>query len=129
MKKCILFLCLSFIFLSGKTQFSLSFCETISDDGSPQNTSVSFSRHNDSSVLKFYITADGKLETPGLDFVIYYVNNDGNEEQLIKVVQKTEPEWNYAWKEVVLFTPGTYRIKIYNANGTYLTSANVNIKQ
>lgn len=91
--------------------------------------SNSFMVDEDGGVLKFLAKADDKFNTDALDFRIYFINETGKEEEILRMPQKVENLWNFAWKEVVFFDPGNYKIKLYTGKGTYLTSANLNIKK
>jgi hypothetical protein len=113
----------------GSAQYSLTFCENVSDDGKPSKTSNSFMVAHGGSSLKFLLKADNKLNSDNMEFRIFYINDSGKEEEVSKLPQKVEPTWNYAWKEVVFFDPGIYRVKVYNSKGSYLTSANLSVKQ
>lgn len=121
---------LAFILLfgAGNAQVSLSFCEEVSDAGQPHMASNSFMVEGDGGVMKMYIKADNKLNTSEVDFKVYYLNN-AKEEEVGHFTQKTEPAWNYAWKEVAFFEPGNYRVKAYTSDGSYLTSANLVVKK
>ena len=128
MKKIILLSALSLLLNISYSQYSLSFCESVTADGKPQKLSNSFMVTGKGSALKLFVKADEGFDTEQLKFNIYFINTLGNEEEVTSLIQKTEPGWNYIWKEVVLFNPGVYRVKVYSGKGTYLTSANLNIK-
>jgi len=114
---------------AGSAQYSLTFCENVNDEGKAVHASNSFMVSPNGSALKFLVKADDGLKTENMDFKIFYINDSGKEEEISKLPQKVEPGWNFTWKEVVFFDSGNYRIKVYNSKGTYLTSANVNVKQ
>ncbi len=128
MKKIILLTTLSFLFSVGHSQYSLTFCESVTADGNPQKLSNSFMVTGKGSALTLFMKADTGFDSDQLKFNIYFINTLGNEEEVTSLTQKAEPGWNYVWKEVVLFNPGVYRVKVYSGKGTYLTSANLNIK-
>lgn len=117
------------IMATGFAQYSLTFCEDVNNEGKPQMVSNSFMVDNDGGVLKFLLKADDKINTSDIEFRIFYVNDAGKEEEITRMPQKIDASWNYAWKEVVFFDPGNYKVKVYTAKGTYLTAANLNIKQ
>ena len=110
-------------------QYSLTFCEGITTEGKPIKASNSFMIGHTGSILKLLLKADNRLNSEQMDFRIYYINDSGKEEELSKLPQNVQPNWNYAWKEVVFFDAGTYRVKVYNSKGSYLTSANLSVKQ
>lgn len=79
--------------------------------------------------MKLLLKSDEKIKTDKMDFKIFYINDNGKEEEISQLPAKISPDWNYVWKEIVFFDPGNYRVKVYNGAGTYLTSTNVNVKQ
>jgi len=114
--------------LSG-AQYSLTFCEDVTSAGKPVMVSNQFMVDAEGGVLRFLVRSDEKFNTDKLDFRIYYVGDAGSEEEILRIPQQVQTDWGYAWKEMVMFDPGMYRIKVYNGKGSYLTSANVTIKQ
>lgn len=110
-------------------QYSLTFCENVNNDGKAQHPASSFMISPKGSALKFLLKADEGFKTEKMDFKIFYINETGKEEEISKLAQKVQPDWNYTWKEVVFFDSGNYRVKVYDSKGDYLTSANVNVKQ
>jgi hypothetical protein len=127
MKKILLLSALFLLLGESKAQYSLAFCEEVSSDGQPQRISNTFSLSNGSGI-KLFVKGDNGFDTEQVKFTIYYMNSLGNEEELASLSQDVERGWDYVWKEIKLFDPGTYRVKAYTAKGTYLTSANVFIK-
>jgi hypothetical protein len=111
-----------------QAQYSLAFCEGVNAEGQPQHISTSFVAASGGKALTLFVKSDEGFSTEQVKFTVYYVNALGNEEDILSASQATEPGWNYVWKEVVLFDPGTYRVKVYTGKGSYLTSANVNLK-
>jgi len=129
MKSMTLGIMLLFLVKLGSAQYSLTFCENVNNDGKPLRPSNSFMISPRGSALKFLVKADAGFKTEKMDFKIFYINDTGREEEISKLGQKVQPDWNYTWKEVVFFDSGNYRVKVYNSKGDYLTSANVNVKQ
>jgi hypothetical protein len=113
----------------GSAQYSLTFCENVNNEGKALHPSNSFMISPNGSALKFLLKADEGFKTENMDFKIFYINDTGKEEEISKLPQKIQSDWNFTWKEVVFFDPGTYRIKVYDSKGAYLTSANINVKQ
>ncbi len=111
-----------------QAQYSLVFCEDVTPEGKPTMVSNSFMVDGAGGVLKFLLRSDDKLNTEQLDFRIFYMNDSGIEEEISRMPQKVGSDWNYVWKEVVMFDPGTYKVKVYTGKGTYLTSANLSVK-
>lgn len=120
---------LFFLTKACSAQYSLTFCENVNSEGKAQHPSNFFMISPNGSALKFLVKADDGFKTDKMDFRIFYINESGKEEEISKLPQKLEPDWNFTWKEVVFFDSGNYRVKVYDSNGVYLTSANVNVKK
>ena len=122
---------LLFLFLAkmGSAQYSLTFCENVNDDGKAVHPSNFFMISPKGSALKCLVKADEGFKTDKMDFRVFFINDSGKEEEISKLPQKLEPKWNFTWKELVFFDSGNYRVKVYDSNGLYLTSANLNVKQ
>ncbi|HLP52767.1 MAG TPA: hypothetical protein VK154_17885, partial [Chitinophagales bacterium] len=84
---------------------------------------------DEGGALRFLLRTDNKFLTDKLDFRIYFINDNGTEEEIVRIPQTVDSDWGYAWKEIVMYDPGMYRVKIYNGKGTYLTSANLTLKR
>jgi hypothetical protein len=110
-------------------QYSLSFCEDVNNSGKPVSPSNSFLVNKTGSALKVLLKSDSQLNTSNMDFKIYYINDNGKEEEVTRLSAPVQSNWDYVWKELVFFDPGNYRVKVYNSDGNYLTSANLNVRQ
>lgn len=80
-------------------------------------------------VLRFMVRGDEELNMDSIKYQLYFINQGGDEEFVTEFMQNVEPGWNYAWKEVVFFDPGNYRVKVIDSKDSYLTSANLTIKR
>lgn len=128
MKKYILILAMFLFGTNANCQYTLVFCEDVTEEGKPVTVSNQFMVDRDGGALRILLRTDGKLNTDKLDFKIFFVSENGNEEEIIKLSQATETDWSFVWKEIVMYDPGMYRIKVYNSKGTYLTSANLTLR-
>ena len=112
----------------GFSQYSLTFCKEVSTEGKAQNASNTISTGKEGNPVKILVKGDEKLNVEGVEYRIFFVDDNGKESEISKLPQFVEPEWGFAWKKVTFYNPGTYRVKVYNDKGTYLTSANLNVK-
>ncbi len=128
MRKYILILAMFLIGTSAYSQYTLVFCEDVTEEGKPVTVSNQFMVDRDGGALRILLRTDGKLNTDKLDFKIFFVGENGVEEEITKLSQATETDWNFVWKEIVMYDPGMYRVKVYNSKGTYLTSANLTLR-
>ncbi len=113
----------------GFSQYSLTFCKEVSTEGTAQNASNSISTGKEGNPVKILVKGDEKLNTEGVEYRIFFVDDNGKESEISKLPQFVEPDWSFAWKKVTFYNPGTYRVKVYNDKGAYLTSANLSVKQ
>lgn len=127
--KYILTLFCSYLFLFAQAQYSLVFCEDVDADGSPKMAATAFMVSEKGGMLRFLVRGDESLANGNIKYAVYWINSTGNEEPVTELQQPIESGWNYAWKDVVFFDPGTYRIKVYDSSDNYLTSANLNIRR
>jgi hypothetical protein len=110
-------------------QYSLTFCEDVGEGGKPVTESRVFMVDQSGGVMKMLLRADEKISTPQVEYRVFYIDDDGSEAEISRLKQKVETNWNFAWKEVVFYDPGSYKVKVYTDKGTYITSANVTIKK
>jgi hypothetical protein len=128
MKKGCFFLLMFALAHTGFAQYSLTFCKEVTTEGKADKPANSFPLDQTGNALKLLVKSDDKFDTHQVEYRIFYVDAAGKEAEVSKLPQSVEPTWDFAWKEVVFYDPGTYRIKVYDDKGIYLTSANVNIK-
>lgn len=111
-------------------QYTLTFCKEVSTEGKADNPTTTITTNgNESSPVKILVKGDEKLNAQEVEYRIYFVDETGKETEVSKLPQIIEPNWEFAWKKVTFYDPGTYRVKVYTDKGTYLTSANLNVKK
>lgn len=130
MKKASFILALFAATLTVSAQYSLTFCKEVSTEGKADKpTTTITTTGNESSPVKILVKGDDKLNFNEVEYRIYFVDETGKETEVSKLPQIIEPNWDFAWKKVTFYDPGTYRVKVYNDKGTYLTSANLSVKK
>ncbi len=111
-------------------QYSLTFCKEVSTEGKADNPTTTITTNgSESNPVKILVKGDEKLNAQEVEYRIYFVDENGKETEVSKLPQIIEPHWEFAWKKVTFYDPGTYRVKVYNDKGVYLTSANLNVKK
>lgn len=128
MKKLITIVALLMITLTSVfAQGSLTFCEDVNSDGKPVMASPVFMVEGSGGLLKMLVRNPETFKTDKLEYKVFYVKK-GGEELLTSMTQKVGEGWNFAWKEVVFYDAGDYKIKVYKANGEMLSTGTVSIK-
>lgn len=121
------------LFVTAQTafaQYTLTFCKEVSTEGKAQDASNSIIASDKAgNPVKILVHSDEKLNTMQVEYRIFFVDENGKETEVSKLPQVVEPDWDFAWKKVTFYDPGTYRVKVYNDKGIYLTSANLSVKQ
>lgn len=128
MKKYLLIMAMVLSGIAAYSQYSLVFCEDVTEEGKPVTVSNQFMVDRDGGALRMLARTDANFNTDKIEFRIYFVNETGVEEELARMAQSIEPYWGFVWKEIIMYDPGMYRVKLYNSKGTYLTSANLTLR-
>ncbi len=128
MKKYLLVMALFMLGSTAYSQYSLVFCEDVTEEGKPVTVSNQFMVDRDGGALRMLARTDANFNTDKIEFRIYFVGDNGIEEEVARMAQNIEPDWGFVWKEIVMYDPGMYRVKLYNSKGTYLTSANLTLR-
>jgi hypothetical protein len=130
MKKVFFILSLFIATQGAFAQYTLTFCKEVSTEGKADNPTTTITTNgNESNPVKILVKSDEKLNAQEVEYRIYFVDESGKETEVVKLPQIIEPNWEFAWKKVTFYDPGTYRVKVYNDKGVYLTSANLNVKK
>ena len=123
---------LSVLFLSGiysevKSQ-SLYFCESVDSEGYPVSESTVFNISSNGGYLKFLVRLPYKISTSSVSYVIYKVDEDGNENYESTIYQDVENTWSWFWKEITFYNSGVFNIAVYDGDNIYLTSGQISIQ-
>lgn len=123
---------LSVLFLSGfysevKSQ-SLYFCEDVDSEGYPVSESSVFNISSKGGYLKFLVRLPYKISTSSVSYVIYKVDEYGNEKYESTIYQDVESNWSWFWKEVTFYNSGVFNIAVYDGDNNYLTSGQISIQ-
>jgi hypothetical protein len=111
-------------------QYTLTFCKEVSTEGKADNPTTTITTNgSESTPVKILVKGDEKLNANEVEYRIFFVDETGKETEVSKLPQIIEPNWDFAWKKVTFYDAGTYRVKVFNDKGIYLTSANLNVKK
>ena len=118
------------IIFSFNTSFSqsLQFCEDVSKDGVPLNTSTVFNISTDGGYLKCLTTLPYRVGTSAVSYEIYKVDSDGYETYDNTIEQEVDPSWTWFWKEITFYKAGSYNINVYDGDKNFLASAQIRIQ-
>ena len=107
---------------------SLQFCEDVSKDGVPLNTSTVFNISSDGGYLKCLTTLPYRVGTTIVSYEIYKVDADGYETYDNTIKQEVDPSWTWFWKEITFYKAGSYNINVYDGDKNFLASAQIRIQ-
>lgn len=114
----------SLVFLTTSGQSNLQFCVQVNDRGECLTPSNKFEVEPSGGTVSFLINHLQTENFVKIRYKIFYLRENGDEDFLIGIDQKTQPDWQFAWQDVVLFDPGKYKIKVYqvdsNSNESFL---------
>lgn len=121
-----------YILLSGidnnvKSQ-SLQFCENVSSNGSPIAESSVFTINEKGGFLKFLVTLPFTVGTQSVNFEIYKIDAEGNENYESTLNHIVDPSWTWFWKEVTFYSAGRYSVYVYDGDKNFLASSQVRIQ-
>lgn len=113
------------IILLGFTSTSFSqtvtFCESVDDNGNPSGTSTVFNVHSDGGYL--YVLVKGISNTKHVTYVIFY-----NDKFSTVLSQDTQTNWTYCWKKITFYDAGEYSVKVYDGSDKYMATGYLTIK-
>jgi len=107
---------------------SLQFCEDVSKDGVPLNTSTVFNISSDGGYLKCLTTLPYRVGTTIVSYEIYKVDADGYETYDNTIEQEVDPSWTWFWKKITFYKAGNYSFDVYDCFDYRLTSGSVKIQ-
>jgi hypothetical protein len=122
------FACLLFLATSSKAQ-SLYFCESVDKDGYAINESNTFIIGSNGGYFDFLVRMPYDLRSYYVNYDIYEVEYDGTEKFNNTIRQDSQPDWQFFWKEVTFYDPGTYKIYVYDDDDYLITSSTVKVKK
>lgn len=129
MKNMMLLLSFLFVCTFAQAQFTITFCTGVSADGKALSPATGFTTSDSGRKIKVLVNAPEGFNSDTLLFKVFALNETGTEMEVATYAQALAADWTYVWKELQFYTPAAYRIKVYNAAGTYLTSANFNLRK
>ena len=97
------------------------FCESVDDNGNPNNASTVFTIPQKGGYLD--VLVKGIKDTKHVAYIISFNNQYDN-----TITQNTEVNWDWCWKEITFYDPGNYLIKVYDDKNSFVASGNVRIK-
>jgi hypothetical protein len=132
MKKLILFIIIFFAFVgfskNVKSQ-TLTFCESVSDDGKPVNESDVFYINKDGGSLYFLVNLPSDVNCTFITYKFNTIDKYGNEEYSTTITQDNMQEnWTWFYKKIIFYDAGTYMIYVKDCNSKLLTAQKITIK-
>lgn len=118
------------ILILSNTTYSqtLEFCEDVSKEGVPLNTSTVFNISKDGGYLKCLTTLPYRVGTTEVSYEIYKVDSDGYETYDNTIIQEVDPSWTWFFKEITFYKAGRFNINVYDGDKNFLASAQIRIQ-
>lgn len=105
-----------FFLLFGYSLFSqstLKFCVEAGKGDSCLHPTTEFDVSKDGGTVSLFVKPEDSIGVAKLVYRIYFVDAYANEKEVQTIEQSTQPEWTYAWQDVVFYDPGTYKVKVF----------------
>lgn len=107
---------------------TLYFCESVDDDGNPENESSTFTISDDGGYLYFLVNLGYKVRSEYVNYDIFRVDSYGDEKFYKTLKQDTEYDWVWFYKKVTFYDSGTFNVYVYDEDDNLLVSDKVKIK-
>jgi len=107
-------------------QVSLRICNNVDKNGNTYSAKCIFDIR-DGDELFMLVDAEKNFNTSRLDYKVYKVNGYGETSYDATISQDVQSSWEWAYKGVLFHSSGYYLVKVYKADGSYLTEAMVYI--
>jgi hypothetical protein len=94
-------------------QSKLKFCIEVKEKGECLQLFKSFQVEPNCGTISYLVKNLQAEKFIKLRYKIYYLRNNGDEDLLNGIDQNTQPDWQDAWQDAVLFDPSKYKVKVY----------------
>jgi len=117
-----------FVFSKGLFAQSLTFCESVDNNGNPNSPSTVFDIGNNGGYLDMLVNIPFDLNCRSVRYEVYRVDSYGSEVYNTTIYQDTQRDWRWFWKEITFYDAGKYNVYVYDSNDYLLTSGSVQIQ-
>ncbi|MEP0862186.1 MAG: hypothetical protein HRF52_12195 [Ignavibacterium sp.] len=104
------------------------FCEGVTSDGYPRNSSDVFTIPRDGGYLYMLVKLRYEIECDEVTYFIYKVDSYGNKSYDNSFYQDVNGNWNWFWKEVTFYNPGLYEVEVYDCYDYKFASGRLRIE-
>ena len=107
----------------------LYFCESVTDNGQPNNAATTFTIPKGGGYFYFLVKLPYVVGCTNVDYAIYKADSYGNQKYNTTISQvDMGTDWTWFWKKVTFYEPGYYRIDVIDCASMNLVSSYVTIK-
>ena len=117
-----------FIFSKGLFSQTLTFCESVDNNGNPNSPSAVFNIGSNGGYLDMLVSIPYDLNCKSVRYEVYKLDSYGSEIYSTTIYQDTQRDWRWFWKEITFYDSGKYHIYVYDSNDYLLTSGSVQIQ-
>jgi|GEM_PF-1447955 len=108
-------------------QTSLKFCVQVDTaSGTCTKPTNEFAVSKEGGTISMKLSNDSTFQTEHVRYKIYFVDATGNEALSQTLEQTVQPQWTYAWQDVVFYNSGLYKVMAYSVTDdkeTFINSA------
>lgn len=106
----------------------LFFCEGVTSDGYPRNSSDVFTIPRDGGYLYMLVKLRYEIECDEVTYFIYKVDSYGNKSYDNSFYLDVNRNWNWFWKQVTFYKPGLYEVEVYDCYDYKIASGRLRIE-
>ncbi|AFH49711.1 Hypothetical protein IALB_2006 [Ignavibacterium album JCM 16511] len=104
------------------------FCEGVTSDGYPLNSSDVFTIPKDGGYLYVLVKLSYSIECNKVTYFIYNVDSYGNKSFDNSFYQDVNRNFNWFWRQVTFYKPGLYEIEVYDCYDYKVASGRLRIQ-
>lgn len=117
-----------FAFQNFASAQKLTFCEGVSDKGSPIGKSSTFNIPSGGGYFYFLVNLKYEVNCAYVDYVIYKENRNGDMVYNTTISQDdVKANWTWFWKKVTFYDAGYYRVDVVDCASETIASSYLTI--
>ncbi len=128
MKHLIKFLLIVILFTITVSAQQMYFCEGVTNDGYPRNSSDLFTIPRDGGYLYALVKLSYAIECDEVTYFIYKINSYGDRSFYTSYYQDVNSSWSWFWKQITFYEPGLYEVEVVDCYDYSIASGRLRIQ-